>query len=392
VKAFLQPELDKDDKAMKPTMMQEEKTYKDPTVHGQEQTATTQDVVPELIDKLHNATIEVLQNSNGPPLTFLRDPHLRLRRTLTPRSNVTGIPRYSEAQFVIHPTTGKRRTLNFETALEGGDENEFLMDAYFWGASEEEASVRLVACHGISPTASRDRWHALGMRIHQDPLLSKKVRFVALDWHSIDRSDDYQEEFLTLLPKHIFDCPSQEVVKEIAAMFSKEEDQENFQNLMANCREWCPRNLSDGAQILKAVITQGLGWGTPSKPFILCVKSWSGGIGVKLLAATAAAVDAEDEEAAVFRKSIAGVVIMHPAVFQLSAEEVKNAIMGIPALLVWAKDDQMVPYPLSLRFLVHDDVNLVTYETGHHGSFDGSNSSDPNFDDNIIAWLQTKYK
>lgn len=200
-------------------MIQEEKNSRDPVAPNKEQQqATTQCVVPDLIDKLHKATVEVLQNSNGPPLVYHLDPHLRLRRTLTPRSKITGIPKYSEAQFVIHPTTGKRRTLHFETALNGGDEREFLMDAYFWGATEEEATVRMVTCHGISPTASRERWHALGWRIQHDPVLSKKIRFVDMDWHSIDRGDAYQEDFLTMLPKHIFDCPSEETVQEIAAM------------------------------------------------------------------------------------------------------------------------------------------------------------------------------
>jgi hypothetical protein len=346
--------------------------------------ANTQEVVPALIEQLYRSTIEVLQNSNGPPLTFHRDPHLRLRRTLTPRSVVTGIRKYSEAQFVIHPTTGQRRTLHFEAI----GKHEFLMDAYFWGASEQEATLRMVALHGISPTASRERWHALGHRIQQDPILSKSVRFVALDWHSIDRSDAYQEEFLTLLPKHIFDVPSDDVVKEISEMLPPTQ-REGLVQLFSHCKEHCPRSLSDGAEIFRAVITQGLGWGTsPSKSFIPCIKSWSGGVGMQML--YEARHDDNDVDQT-FRRSIVGVVIMHPGSFSLTPTQTRQAISNIPALVVWAKDDNLVPYPLSKRYLVHDDVQLMTYETGQHGSFDGSSPDDPNFDDNILTWIQEKY-
>jgi hypothetical protein len=355
-----------------------EEMYKD-----QPAVAQTQDVVPALIEQLRQATIEVLQNSNGPPLTFHRDPHLRLRRTLTPRSAVTGIKKYSEAQFVIHPTTGQRRTLHFEAL----GKHEFLMDAYFWGASEQEATLRMVALHGISPTASRERWHALGHRIQQDPILSKKVRFVALDWHSIDRGDAYQEEFLTLLPKHIFDVPPDDVVKEISEMLPPTQG-EGMVRLFAHCKQHCARPLSDGAEIFRAVITQGLGWGTsPSKSFIPCIKSWSGGVGMQML--YQAGLD--DDVDPTFRQSIMGVVIMHPATFSLTPAQIRQAMSNLPALMVWAKDDHLVPYPLSKRYLNHDDVQLVTYETGQHGSFDGSSPDDPNFDDNILAWIQEKY-
>jgi hypothetical protein len=341
--------------------------------------ATTQDDVPEIIAKLRTATLEVLQNSNGPPLTFHRDPHLRLRRTLTPRSAIPGIRKYSEAQFVIHPTTGQRRTLHFH-ALENN--HEFLIDAYSWGASEQDATIRIVALHGISPTASRERWHALGHRIQQDPVLSQNVRLVALDWHSLDRGDAYQEEFLTLLPKHIFTVPSDDaVVEEISQMFSNPQHQVGFHKLINEIREFCPRPMSEGADILQAIITQGLGWGDHNKPFILCIKSWSGGVGMEFL-------NRADPS---LRQAIAGLVISHPACFNLTPDQIKEAMKDTPTIMVWAKDDDLVPYPLSERYLVHDNVQLVTYETGGHGSFDGSNPNDPNFDDDILVWIRQQF-
>ena len=46
----------------------------------------------------------------------------------------------------------------------------------------------------------------------------------------------------------------------------------------------CPRSLADAAVVLRAVIDQGLDWGAAGKPFTIGVKSWSGPVGIKLIA------------------------------------------------------------------------------------------------------------
>ena len=439
----------------------------------------TQDVVPDIIEKLSNARIEVLQNSIGPSLVYVRDPHLRLRRTLTvrPPTFPTGIKKYSEAQYVISTasstsatastssttahgggtgtTTGKRIILSFSAPVQsinsettttattttttaasspvdettGGGAaaatttkvHDFHMDAYVFGASEETAKIRMVALHGISPTASRERWHNLGKMINDDPCLSTTVRFVALDWHSIDRSDTFQEEFLTMLPKHYFTTPSEATGDrdDILSLFGgTEQQQEDKKQKMSamfdHCDENCPRSFREAAVVWKAIIQQGLGWGTSingkvnNKPFIPCFKSWSGGVGMELLLQAAAEKKmvmlgqtddnknsknggGGDDSSFFFRDCIQGAVIMHPACFE-SSENVQLALSGdLPVLAVWAKDDPLVPYRYSERLLVHDQVQLVTYESGGHGSFNGSSPDDPNFDDEIVRWIKKKF-
>ena len=435
------------------------------------------------MDKLSNARIEVLQNSNGPPLRFERDPHLRLRRTFTnrPLGLPTGIQKYSEAQFVIAPppslprpkddaaasggsaADGKRITLSFTAPVRSVttsstsnttdnmvQNHDFYMDAYVFGASEETAQTRMVAVHGISPTASRERWHALGSRIANETHLSRTVRFVALDWHSIDRSDTYQEEFLTMLPKHYFTTPSVSSggdVDDILSLWGDPDDDDDDDNgdrdgkddsnknvslvrqrrqkmkaMFQHINENCPRSFREAAVVLKAVIQQGLGWGNPleedsigkGKGFIPCFKSWSGGVGMELLLQASKEqiedrrrrrrqIDEEMDACAsprnaVFRDYIRGAVIMHPGCFE-SSDNVRLALSGgghggddnIRVLAVWAKDDPLVPYKYSERLLVHDDVQLVSYESGGHGSFDGTVDGQSNFDDDIIDWIKTKF-
>ena len=130
---------------------------------------TNQDVVPQLIQQLYQAKIEEVTNSNGTiEEQYIRDPHLRLRRTLTPSLN-TGMSKYNESQFIIHPTTGKRETIQFQAIGE-----EFYIDVYSWGASEKDATVRMFGLHGISPAASRIQWHSLGDEIQNDSSLAQK--------------------------------------------------------------------------------------------------------------------------------------------------------------------------------------------------------------------------
>jgi len=331
--------------------------------------STTQEVVPALIAALYKANTEVVQPSEGPPVTVKCDPHLRLRRTLTPSSPIKGLKKYNEAQFMVEGSTGKRINLTF-SALG----NKFQMDAYVWGAEEHEAEQRMVTLHGISPGVSRTRWHALGHCIGKN---MSKMRFVALDWHSIDRTDEHQEEFLTMLPKHIFSAPSASDEQELVEMYP-EGRREWAKGFFHQIRQSCPRTTKEGAVVLRAVIQSGLDWGTAEKPFYLGVKSWSGGIGVAMLSEAARQGDS-------FRENISGAVIMHPAFF-LGEEDCRYAVENIPTLLCWAKDDPLVPYKLSSRFLVHDQVKFVSYEKGGHANFDGSNSL-PNFDDEILTWL-----
>ena len=153
---------------------------------------------------------QVIKPSDGPAFTVFRDPHLRLRRTLTPRD-----VRYpglydDEAQYLVSTateTTGRREKIEFSV---GGDE--FQMDVYTWGPAEEAAVRRVVAVHGGTPGISRTRFHRLGERLAS---LDPGCRFVAIDWHSIDRTDAPQPSnaFLTMLPKHFMDTPSPELMK-----------------------------------------------------------------------------------------------------------------------------------------------------------------------------------
>ena len=112
-------------------------------------TMHTQAVVPDLIAALFKANTEVEEPSEGPARTVTRDPHLRLRRTLTPSSPFKGI-KGEEAQFMVGGSSGKRVSLAFSW---GGDD--FQMDAYVWGADEANAEHRFVACHGVTPGISQ---------------------------------------------------------------------------------------------------------------------------------------------------------------------------------------------------------------------------------------------
>ena len=331
--------------------------------------STTQDVVPDLIAALFKANMEVVQPSDGLPVTVKNDPHLRLRRTLTPSSSIRGLKKYNEAQFMIQNSSGKRINLTF-SALG----HSFQMDAYVWGAEEDEAELRMVAVHGISPGVSRTRWHSLGDRIGKT---MKNSRFVALDWHSIDRTDEPQDAFLTMLPRHIFSVPSDSVAQDYINLY-QEDRREWARGFFKQVQECCPRSAHEGAEALRAVIEDGLGWGKEGKPFILGVKSWSGGMGIEMLAEAS-------RQSGSFKQNISGAVIMHPACF-LGEDMCRNALKDLPVLMCWAQDDELVPYQLSSRFLVHDRVKLVTYDKGGHANFDGSNKL-PNFDDEILAWF-----
>ena len=68
-----------------------------PTISPKEQIHQTQALIQSLY---HVSTSEFLTPSAGDAYSVKRDPHLRLRRTLTPSLNV-GIPKYTDAQFML---------------------------------------------------------------------------------------------------------------------------------------------------------------------------------------------------------------------------------------------------------------------------------------------------
>lgn len=163
--------------------------------------------VPALIEALHRkSSVEYRVLSDKGPTrrdrektteAISRDPHLRLRRTLTPSVGACGRPgvEQAEAQYLIEGSTGERRSMG-PFSWKG---ETFIMDGYFWGSSEATARHRIVALHGVTPGVSRTRWHALGEKLTRE---NPSIRFCAVDWHSIDRTDKPQDAFLTMLPKH----------------------------------------------------------------------------------------------------------------------------------------------------------------------------------------------
>ena len=354
------------------------------------------------IQNLYNVSkTEVMTPSVGDAYSVERDPHLRLRRTLTPSLNL-GIPKYAEAQFMLSSkfseTTGKRESLEFGAMLDGSSTvKRFTMDGYAFGAPEHEADVRIVTLHGISPGVSRTRWHKLGERYNKiyaesDPS-KKKVRFVALDWHSIDRSvdDDSNTEFLTCLPKHMMEVSTTDV-EEIAQLHATKDRQDWYRGFAKAIEGGaCPRGFEDGGKILRGVIEEGLGWGKSNTPFILGIKSWSGGLGMRFLSQIHRSGSAVDRA---FAGNIQGAIIMHPGCFD--KKDIVDAMSsGIvkTSLMCWAKDDPLVPYSVAQMYLdaagsngKDSKVKLCTYESGGHHNFDGTEDL-PNFDDSVIEWI-----
>lgn len=344
--------------------------------------ARTQEKVPDIIRELYHSNIEVVQPSHGEPKLVANDPHLRLRRTLTPSLN-RGIKKYNEAQFMIQGSSGKRIQLSFSVEeLDGQERLDFTMDAYVWGASESKATHRMVAIHGISPGVSRTRWHSLGEKLTQ---ANPGMRFVALDWHSIDRSTDQpQTSFLTLLPKHIFSAPSNEKLELFLSELPIGNARNAARKTVEMLRDECPRSTSEGSKVLRAVIVEGLGWGTAAKKkFILGIKSWSGSIGMQLVQDSK--TDSE------LTGSIESMVAMHPACFSLCREECQSILQEVPdTLLCWAKDDTKAPFFMSKWFTNESGrVKLVTYTEGNHHNFDGTDGL-PNFNDEVIDWFNER--
>ena len=139
----------------------------------------------ELISELNKLNSEVIKSaSGGSPFVVSRDPHLRLRRTLTLPSPYKGFSE-DEAQFLISTTdslslaaAAERISLSFSCFGE-----DFVCDGYFWGACEEKATKRIFAVHGSGACISRTRWHPLGDRLTKE---DDGIRFCAIDWHSIE--------------------------------------------------------------------------------------------------------------------------------------------------------------------------------------------------------------
>ena len=310
----------------------------------------------DLISELHKIDTEVIVPSEGEPFVEYRDPHLRLRRTLTPAcSQYKGISS-EEAQFMITDTTGERETMKFTFG-----KHTFQVDGYFWGASEAKATKRIIAIHGVTPGISRTRWHSLGERLVKD---DSSIRFCALDWHSLDRTDKPQSEFLTMLPKHYFDSISdalfQELYSEVPeAQFVK------MKTLFEFAKTQCPHSGEDGGHVLRQIIEQGCGWGGieegKGKSFALCIKSWSGGIGMEML------LQSSRDSDRMFRKNIVGAVIMHPAF--MKPNQVKEALEDIPTLMCWAKNDPKVPFESLSPYYVEVGAKIVGPESGGHANF-----------------------
>ena len=358
----------------------------------------------EYKDKTHAAMLqlynisktEVMTPSVGDAYTVTRDPHLRLRRTLAPSLDV-GLPKYAEAQFMLSKSesTGKRISLEFGVDFDG-TRKYFTMDGYAFGASEQEATIRIVTLHGISSGVSRTRWHKLGERyniIHKESSSPKKVRFVALDWHSIDRSvdDDSNTEFLTCLPKHIMEVSPTDV-EEIATLHASQERQEWYRGFAkAVSSGVCPRGFDDGARLLRGVIEEGLNWGKVDTPFILGMKSWSGGLAMRFLSQLNQSGSEEDKA---FAENIQAAIIMHPGCFdKKDITDVMSSGIIKTALMVWAKDDPLIPYPVTQLYLDaagsngdDEKIKFISYERGGHHNFDGTDNL-PNFDDSVIEWV-----
>lgn len=140
------------------------------------------------------------------------------------------------------------------------------------------------------------------------------------------------------------------------------------------------------------MIEEGLGWGTSNDTkFILGVKSWSGGLGMRFLSQLSHSKSETDRK---FAENIQGAIIMHPGCFDKG--DIKEAMSsGIvkTALMCWALDDPLVPYKVSQMYLDaagsngnDDKIKLCTYESGGHHNFDGTEGL-PNFDDAVIEWV-----
>ena len=120
---------------------------------------------------------------------------------------------------------------------------------------------------------------------------------------------------------------------------------------------------------LKAMIQHGCGWGQSSaKPFALCLKSWSGGVGTQMLIdnnivskRTMAATDVTD------CMHISGAVIMHPAYFK--EHGAKEAVEGVPVLMCWARDDPKVSYKLFSQQYLDGGAKIVGPLEGGHANF-----------------------
>jgi len=99
----------------------EEKKFDGNSTNGCANPQEEQQQTQELIKSLYEISkSEFMTPTVGDPYSAPRDPHLRLRRTLTPSLNV-GIPKYAEAQFMLSKaeTSGKRLTLEFGVEFNG---------------------------------------------------------------------------------------------------------------------------------------------------------------------------------------------------------------------------------------------------------------------------------
>ena len=130
-----------------------------------------------------------------------------------------------------------------------------------------------------------------------------------------------------MLPKHMFDAPPAHIADAFAEHLTGEALEEALRrrhDMAQRVRDKCPRSTADAGRVLRAVITQGLGWGA-SKPFVLGMLSWSAGPCLSMLAAAA------HESNGSFRQSVDGCFIMYPAYYDV--DFIQDALKGIPTIM-----------------------------------------------------------
>ena len=139
-------------------------------------------------------------------------------------------------------------------------------------------------------------------------------------------------------------------VDNIATLHASEERQEWYRGFAkAVSSGVCPRGFDDGARLLRGVIKEGLGWGKVDTPFILGMKSWSGGLAMRFLSHLNQSNSEMDKA---FAENIQAAIIMHPGCFdKKDISDVMSSGIVKTALMVWAKDDPLIPYPVTQLYL-----------------------------------------
>lgn len=173
---------------------------------------------------------------------------------------------------------------------------------------------------------------------------------IGLAFHrSLSRvNDDTNAEYLTCLPKHMTEVPSKvEEMEEFTMLFESEEWQGYLRKFARALSSGMPPGVRNEGRIFRAVIEEGLWWGTAAKPFIPGLKSWSGGMRMRMrmLAQIARGGDT-------FADNTQAAIIMHPGCFdKRDIFDVMSSEIIPSALMCWARDDLLVPYAASDMYL-----------------------------------------